>query len=177
MFCPGTFQGRPIVTELFCPPQLCGLWQLEKRITSNCFFVNKRTKHNLPFAWSTNNKMIKENSLGFHFPFDFFVECQNFMPVSTCLHVSISSCFHVSWPKAKSPCFHVSNPMSPCLHVPLSPCLHVSRIPQTKNGTNWKCNCHFFAVIGKSKQQTSVCCCKRKQKTLLCFPWPTNDKW
>jgi hypothetical protein len=41
-----------------------------KRITSVCFFVNKRTNDKLPFARWSNCKRIKENRQSFRFPIE-----------------------------------------------------------------------------------------------------------
>ncbi len=45
------------------------IWSLCKRLTFNCFFVNKQTNDNLPFAQWANGQRIKENRMDFRFPF------------------------------------------------------------------------------------------------------------
>jgi hypothetical protein len=45
------------------------LVQICKRLTSLCFFVKKRTNDKLTFVRLATGKRIKENCLGFRFPF------------------------------------------------------------------------------------------------------------
>ncbi len=46
------------------------VWSVCRRVTSLCFFVSKRTNNTLPFARWANDRRIKENRLGFRFPFE-----------------------------------------------------------------------------------------------------------
>ncbi len=121
--------------------------------TSVCFFVNKRENDKLLFARWANGKWIRQNHLGFRFPFYFFfhkmsefpnilIPCVHVnvftsMSPCPCLHIHVSmSMSHVHVSVYMSPCLHtsVSCPclcihvlyISPCLHFSMFPCLHVS---------------------------------------------------
>ncbi len=99
-------------------------------------FLRQQTcKHKLPFAWWANNKRIKENPLGFCFPF-------------WCLHLFLSQCLHV----------------------------YVSTFPEFQKQNCGQCQLLFFSANGKRKWETSICCCKRKRKTDVCFLRLANDK-
>ncbi len=46
------------------------VWSVCRRVTSLCFFVSQWTNNTLPFARWANDRRIKENRLGFRFPFE-----------------------------------------------------------------------------------------------------------
>ncbi len=157
--------------KLKCIDGQVGLVRLQTYNFRGFFFSNTQANDKLLFACWANRKRIKENWLGFCFPFD-LLKIPFFHVHSRCLHVHVSMfmspylCLHVAmYPFLHFPmshvyvsvflCLHLHVSVSPCLHVSMSICLNVSGILQTENET-------------KGKRQLPFICCKQKTEMTNC---------
>jgi hypothetical protein len=98
-------------------------------VSSDCFFVNKRTKDKLLFARWANLNRLRKNCLSFHFPFDVFM----------------------------SPCLCVSMPPCLCLHVSRIPQTETELMENGLFSASGNGNSELLFVCSKRKHKTDVC--------------------
>ncbi len=69
-------------------------------------------------------------------------------------------------------------PQPPCLHVSISPCLylHISTFPESKTELMEMAFPVCWLQTEKKEMKNLFVCCKQKQKTEVCFPWPANKQ-